>query len=149
MRNRYTKELLTEAVKGEITWAGVCRKLGVKPFTGAQYHLRNRAKELEVDTSHFLGQGHRKGAKVERKPIELYLVKDSSAKSHDLKLRLIEEGFKKHECEVCKRKTWMGEPIPLELDHMNSDHWDNRLENLQIVCPNCHTQETRKRRLEP
>lgn len=146
MRNKYTRELITEAVKDQLSWAGVCRKIGIRPATGSQAHLKKRAVEFGVDTSHFLGMGHNKGKTFERIPLEHYLVKGSTAKSHSLRIRLINEGYKEARCEKCKRVTWNGEPIPLELDHINSDHWDNRLENLQVVCPNCHAQETIRRR---
>jgi len=60
--------------------------------------------------------------------------------SNNLKERLIREGLKKRICELCERKDWNGRPIPLELDHVNGRRDDNRLENLRIVCPNCHAQ---------
>ena len=52
--------------------------------------------------------------------------------------RLIEVNLKEHKCERYKRTEWEGNPIPIELHHINGVHSDNRLENLQILCPNCH-----------
>lgn len=139
-RNRYTRDLLYSAVKDSRTWAEVCRKLGVKPATGAQTHVKSRANDFGVDFSHFLGQAHNRGKIFgSKQPIEFYLVQNSNAKSHTLKLRLIKEGIKKEVCEECGLKEWLGLPIPLELDHINNNHWDNRLENLKILCPNCHS----------
>lgn len=51
---------------------------------------------------------------------------------------MIEEGIKEAKCELCGRSEWMGVPIALELHHINGSHYDNRLENLLVLCPNCH-----------
>jgi len=45
-----------------------------------------------------------------------------------------------HKCEMCNCETHRGEPIPLEVDHINGDHTNNDLTNLRIICPNCHSQ---------
>lgn len=138
-RNKYTKEMLQPIVDGSFHWAEVCRKLGIKPFTGAQSHLKSRADVLGVDYSHFKGQGWSKGRSFPpRRPIEDYLAENSEIKSHSLKLRLIKEGLKSRACESCGLSQWMGQPIPLELNHINGNHFDNRLDNLEILCPNCH-----------
>lgn len=144
---KYTREILVDAIKDSSTWADVCRKVGVPPYTGSQTHLKKRAEDWNIDSSHFLGQAHWKGKTVgPRRSIEEYLSNRVPIKSHELKNKLIKEGLKSEECEICEEHEWNGEKIPLELDHKNSDHFDNRIENLQIICPNCHAIETRKRR---
>jgi len=144
--NRYTKEMLEDAVKKSIGWADVCRKINVKPYNGAQAHVKKRAIDFGIDYSHFTGKAHARGKEGKRKDIKTYLNNLATIKSHDLKNRLIREGLKKHECEKCHSTTWNGEPIPLELDHKNSNHWDNSWDNIWIICPNCHAQETLLRR---
>ena len=100
-----------------------------------------RIKRQQLSTEHFSGQAHSRGSTGGQKPIEYYLVPNCfSISSHRLKLRLIKEGIKEHRCEVCKTVEWMGKPVPIELDHINGDHHDNRLNNLRIICPNCHAQ---------
>ena len=119
------------------------RKLGVPPMTGSQSHLKKRAIAFGVDFSHFTGRAWNKGRPSGRKvPLDQFLKQNSYAKSHKIRLRLIEEGIKESKCECCKQTEWLGGPIPLELDHINGDHFDNRLENLCILCPNCHALKT-------
>lgn len=67
-----------------------------------------------------------------------YIENDVQIPSHRLKLKLIRDGLKKSECEICGLSKWQGVDLPLELHHKNNNHFDNSLENLQILCPNCH-----------
>ena len=74
------------------------------------------------------------------RPIEDSLTNKVPMQSDKLKVRLLNEGVLKNRCHICKNKGWQGEKIPLELDHINGDHGDNRIKNLRLVCPNCHAQ---------
>ena len=75
-----------------------------------------------------------------QRSLEEILVLGSQVKTDDLKRRLIRVGLKEAACEMCHGTQWNGRPIPLELDHVNGRSDDNRLENLRILCPNCHAQ---------
>ena len=75
-----------------------------------------------------------------RQPIGSAPVLGRLVKSYRLKRRLIEQGLKETRCELCGLDTWNGQPIPLELDHINGKRDDNRLDNLRVLCPNCHAQ---------
>ena len=58
-----------------------------------------------------------------------------------LKKHLFNLGIKEKRCEKCCIDTWQGHPAPLELHHLDGDHFNNSLDNLQILCPNCHSLE--------
>mgnify|MGYP001600417405 CR=1 FL=1 len=70
-----------------------------------------------------------------------YLVKNCKIMitSSNLRKKLIDSGIKKHQCEKCKRKTWLGKPIKLQLDHVDGDRKNQLPNNIKILCPNCHS----------
>jgi len=71
-----------------------------------------------------------------------YLTNSASIQSYKLKNRLLKDGVFAHKCTGCCRAKWLGRPVPLELDHINGENKDNRLENLRLLCPNCHALTT-------
>ena len=141
---KYSDEQFIEAVKTSNSIRQVLFKLGLKEAGGNYSIAKNRIKNLGLDISHFGGgQSWSKGKKLgPRKSITELLVSDRkhSYQSFKLKNRLLEEGIKLHKCECCGITEWMGKPTPLELDHINGTNTDNRLENLRLLCPNCHAQ---------
>jgi hypothetical protein len=85
----------------------------------------------------------RRGAVVTRAyalPLDLLLVADMYRCRHNLKSRLLRAGLKQNRCEECGLMAWRGRPLSMALHHVNGDGRDNRLQNLQFLCPNCHSQ---------
>jgi transposase-like protein len=73
-------------------------------------------------------------------PIETYLVQGRRTNRSHLKQRLLSAGLKANRCERCGIEEWLGEPLSMALHHVNGDGLDNRLENIAMLCPNCHSQ---------
>lgn len=145
---KWTQEDLVKAVAENYSISGVLRQLGLVP-AGANYKVINRhIQEANLDTSHFRGQGWSKGMKRPGRgfqpiyTLEEILTKDSSYKgaSSTLKKRLLNEKVLNPICTICQITEWLGQPLVLHLDHINGDHNDHRLENLRLLCPNCHSQ---------
>ena len=145
-RRKVTKGELKEALETSRSIRQALMKVGLKPAGGNYATANQLIKEFDIDTSHMFGKGWNRGdvlglRKLNTKPLEDILVKDSTySSSHGLRKRLIQAGFKEAVCEMCHRSTWNGAPISLELNHINGDRLDHRLENLQLLCPNCHAQ---------
>lgn len=136
----YTDQDIVNACAESFSYRQVLIKLGVKCNTGGAYVvLKNNISRLNIDISHFEHKAVNKGKSFgPKRDIEDYLSNRVRITSYKLKLRLIKEGIKNAVCECCGLSEWLGEPIPLELDHINGNNEDNCLENLRVLCPNCH-----------
>jgi DNA-binding CsgD family transcriptional regulator/5-methylcytosine-specific restriction endonuclease McrA len=85
----------------------------------------------------------RRGAIVtrpQRTPSELMFSAGRLRNRANVKRRLLVEGLKPASCATCGIADWLGKPLSLALHHINGDRLDNRLENLELLCPNCHSQ---------
>lgn len=135
---KYTEEHIEEIkemLKEKRPIHEIARKLGIKYVTLIR-HLRTLEIPYEKNPQR-KGIAHREV----RKDSWYYLGTENYINSKVLKKKLIEDGIKEYKCERCGNTEWNGKPIPLELHHINGDHTDNRLENLIILCSNCHSQE--------
>jgi hypothetical protein len=132
----YGEADLRSAVSDARCLAEAIRRLGDEPTPTTYRRIRRGLRRHGVDTSHFSAQARRGGRA--RRPLDQLLTRGSRTNGARLRHRLITEGRKAHVCEECGARRWFGQPIPLELEHVNGDRWDNRLENLRLLCPNCH-----------
>lgn len=138
-KRSYSDNDLKEAVASSTSIRQVLKKLNLKEAGGNYQTLRNYFKTLNLDISHFTGQASNKGKQLPlKRDIEDYLSNRCKIQSHKLKLRLLREGLFEPKCYCCNQTIWLGKPIPLELDHIDGNHQNNNLSNLQLLCPNCH-----------
>lgn len=144
---KYTEQEFIEAVKASHSIRQVLIKLNVQPYGGNYQVAHKNIKELKLDTSHFTGQAWNKNKKTgPRRPTEDYLSNEHLISSHKLRLRLLKEKYFDHKCYGCNLTTWNDQPIPLELEHKDGDNKNNNIENLTLLCPNCHAQTATYRR---
>ena len=129
-----------ELVKKSETLSEIFKAFGMSN-KGANYKtLVRRLEEENIPVEHL-----RKGPKIPPKaqPISQILVENSSFNRTHLKERLIKENIVEYVCQKCRTgPNWNGLKLSLQLDHKNGVSNDNRVENLQFLCPNCHSQTT-------
>lgn len=142
-KRKWTDEQFIKAVKISFSYAEVLKNIGLKAAGGNYITVKNKINELGLDISHMSGQAWNQGKRYrpikEARPLKEILIEYSTCVSTNyLRKRLIKEGIKEPKCECCGRTEWMGKPIALELHHINGIRRDSRVENLLILCPNCH-----------
>jgi hypothetical protein len=134
---------LEKAIGSSTSIRQVIEKLGLVPAGGNYQQIKKAIKEHHLDTTTITGMGWRKNRTfpfTPRKQMEEILTKNSDFQSFKLKKRLFRDGLKLPKCELCGwAKMSLDGRIPVELDHINGDRYDNRIENLRILCPNCHS----------
>lgn len=131
-------EEIKKLVKDATTFSEVLRGLNI-PIQGNNGNtLKRILNENNIDYSHFTGRA--KYYKTSSAKIEDYLNNKIKIKPYKLKQKLLKENIKENKCEICGLTEWLGKPLIIQLHHINGNNADNRLENLQMLCPNCHSQ---------
>lgn len=152
-KTKYTKEILETAAKESLTMSDVIRKItGKTKVHGSMLaYIKTKMEEYEINTSHFLGRSwclNKKNptgvGRSKEEFIKTFLITNSPyISTYQLKNKLLNFGLLKYQCsgDNCEIKdVWLGKKITLQLDHKNGNREDNRLKNLRLLCPNCHSQ---------
>lgn len=101
--------------------------------------LQAIAKQYSIDTSHFMGHSTSVGRAPILKNEEIFRIGYLSTKV--VKSRILKDRLIPYICADCSNEgLHNGKPLTLQLDHVNGNNTDNRLENLRFLCPNCHSQ---------
>lgn len=143
-REKYLEYNIYPIVKESRSVTEILLKMGLRNGGGNYKIIKNYIEKYKIDTSHFITQDEimDKVSKFNKKPIENYLIEHNEryCGSH-LKERLFKEGLKERKCEgegCGLGEEWLGKKLVLILDHKNGNHYDCRLDNLRIMCPNCN-----------
>lgn len=145
---KITDEMLTNAVRDSVSFSEALRTLNLATQGGAFTHYRNRAVALGLDFSHFGHHSIRRGdgrTTPKRNASEILVLREVGVRQQAKNLRraLIEVG-RPYCCDKCSQPPeWMGNPMTLDVDHINENWLDDRAENLRFLCPNCHSQFSR------
>ena len=125
---------IIEACSKHISMAQACKSLGLSFST-----FKRKATQLGV---YVTNQGLRGVQDEKHIPVEEIVAgKHPHIRACGLKPKLWKAGLKEKKCECCGiGEEWNGKHLVLELDHINGNSRDHRLENLRILCPNCHSQ---------
>lgn len=134
----WQKNNLEKVVANHTTYAGMLKAMGLQVKGSSVAILKKYIKLYNLDMSHYIGWCPKTNNK--KRSLSFYLVENSDTICKDIKQRLVSEGFMTYECVICSINEWCGEKIVLQLDHINGNNKDNRIENLRFLCPNCHSQ---------
>ena len=141
--SRVTDEEITAAVPNSLNWSDLLRNVGLCESGSGNQGIRQRVKALGLDTTHFSRHNRRAvlGHAGKGRPLTYWMQSPRKIHARSFKARLIREGMLENRCTECGQdSTWNGKHLVMQLDHIDGDRLNNLLNNLRLLCPNCHSQ---------
>jgi len=140
-RRSYTQEQFIDAWNSSTSISQVAKKLNTNRSGSGFYALRDAAVSLGLNQDHMAPSRNERTAIANTIPLEDILNNKVAYTNTDrLKKRLYSAGLLKKRCYICEISEWNGLPAPLALDHIDGNRKNNKLNNLRILCYNCHGQ---------
>jgi len=135
--DKYTNEEIEQIIKEYDNMWQFCKSIGYTNKSSKTYKL---VRKNLIDRGISIPYKERKGVDTTRKPDEEVFCENSTYDNKELKKRIIRQNRLEYKCSSCSVTEWMGQPLTLQLDHINGVNTDNRIKNLRFMCPNCHSQ---------
>lgn len=131
---KFSREELEDIIKNSFSLREVARKLGYAQDGGGTIaSLKRMCEELNFDTSHFKGQAWNRG----NYNYDAYQYGVPKKRGKTFSDPII--ALRGRRCECCGLEKWLDKPINLEVHHIDGNRYNNDLNNLQLLCPNCHS----------
>lgn len=144
----YSREEMQKLLDTSNSYSDILRKIGLNPKGGNPATLKEVIKEYNLDEDQlnknrsqlYSDLGHKSANSRQRSSEEFFSYSDIFIDGTRLRERLLKEELKEYKCERCGISEWNGQPIVLQVHHKDGNRYNNKLTNLVLLCPNCHSQ---------
>jgi 5-methylcytosine-specific restriction endonuclease McrA len=137
---KYTNDEIKYFLSESYSLWEFCKKVGYKNKSSRVYLIvKNYLSKNDIDLKDYPHLYRKLGITIKKNNNEIF-NENSTYERKDLRKKIINENILEYKCSACGISDWLGNPLSLQLDHINGINNDNRIENLRFLCPNCHTQ---------
>jgi 5-methylcytosine-specific restriction endonuclease McrA len=137
---KYTDKEIRNFLSESYSLWEFCKKIGYKTKTGRTYKIiKENLSSRNINLEEYPHLYKKLGITTQKTSQEIF-SKNSCYDRKNLKYKLLKQNILEYKCSICNISEWLNKPLSLQLDHINGINNDNRIENLRLLCPNCHTQ---------